>query len=196
MATEGDGDWSPQHTAAVIEYVKRTVAKQLARLQTEYIDMYSIHHLPGDLSGTDPRLVTTLETLQELQADGKILHLMHGNSHPAHADANGVQAARPTLPQRQVGVTPKHWQPAAVEVQFSVFLRNLDPLDVSMKDAGTVRQRLDFVDSRTLLGGAADPSVAGCRKNYQQYPLTVALCYGIVRLTCAAPMTHNDERRF
>ena len=71
--------------------------------------------MQGDLGGTDPRLVAALTTLQELQAEGKIIHLMHGNS-----------------------AKQSHWQPAAVEVQYSVFLRSLDPIDVQMKEAGTV----------------------------------------------------------
>ena len=40
LATERIEDWTLQHTVAVHHYVRKTVAEQLGRLQTGYIDMY------------------------------------------------------------------------------------------------------------------------------------------------------------
>lgn len=40
LATERIEDWTLQHTVAVHRYVRKTVAEQLERLQTSYIDMY------------------------------------------------------------------------------------------------------------------------------------------------------------
>ena len=85
----------------------------------------------GDLGGSDPRLVATLKTLQELQAEGKIAHLMHGDSHQTD-DAEALQHHHHHQNQ------PPHWQPSAVEMQYSVFRRDLDPVNAGMKDAGTV----------------------------------------------------------
>ena len=40
LATDGDADWTEQHAVAVQRYVRKTVAEQLERLKTDYVDMY------------------------------------------------------------------------------------------------------------------------------------------------------------
>ena len=77
--------------AELAQHVEETVAAQLARLRTAYIDAYMLHHVAHDLAGVqDPRqrhrLGVMLAALVRLRGKGKIRAIMHDvGSDPAAA---------------------------------------------------------------------------------------------------------------
>jgi len=63
------------------EYIRKAIDASLARLRTDYIDLYQ-YHVPDHVTPLDE----TLGALDELVQEGKVRHIGHSNFEPAQVE--------------------------------------------------------------------------------------------------------------